>query len=89
MKFTGKVWRYGDNIDTDVIIPARYLNTSNPQELARHSTPTITMNVYVRTKEERVRGVIEALGETVRAAPASQLNPNGISGQETEMHKAL
>ena len=36
MKFTGKVWRYGDNIDTDVIIPARYLNTSDPQELARH-----------------------------------------------------
>ena len=36
MKFTGKVWRYGDNIDTDVIIPARYLNTSNPQELAKH-----------------------------------------------------
>ena len=36
MKFTGKVWRYGDNIDTDVIIPARYLNTSNPQELALH-----------------------------------------------------
>ena len=36
MKFIGKVWRYGDNIDTDVIIPARYLNTSNPQELALH-----------------------------------------------------
>ncbi len=36
MKFTGNVWRYGDNIDTDVIIPARYLNTSNPQELAKH-----------------------------------------------------
>ena len=36
MKFTGKVWRYGDKIDTDVIIPARYLNTSNPQELALH-----------------------------------------------------
>ena len=36
MKFTGKVWRYGDNIDTDVIIPARCLNTSNPQELALH-----------------------------------------------------
>ena len=36
MKFTGKVWRYGNNIDTDVIIPARYLNTSNPAELAAH-----------------------------------------------------
>ena len=41
MKFTGKVWRYGDNIDTDVIIPARYLNTSNPQELALHGMEDI------------------------------------------------
>ncbi len=32
----GKVWKFGDNIDTDIIIPARYLNTSNPQELAKH-----------------------------------------------------
>ena len=32
----GKVWRYGDNIDTDVIIPARYLNTFDPKELASH-----------------------------------------------------
>ncbi len=36
MKYTGKVWRYGDNIDTDVIIPARYLNTFDPKELAKH-----------------------------------------------------
>lgn len=32
----GKVWRYGDNIDTDVIIPARYLNSFDPKELASH-----------------------------------------------------
>jgi len=32
----GRVWKYGDNIDTDVIIPARYLNTSDPKELAAH-----------------------------------------------------
>lgn len=32
----GKVWRYGDNIDTDVIIPAPYLNTFDPKELAKH-----------------------------------------------------
>ncbi len=36
MKIEGKVWRYGDNIDTDVIIPARYLNTFDPAELAKH-----------------------------------------------------
>lgn len=33
----GKVHKYGDNIDTDVIIPARYLNTANPVELASHA----------------------------------------------------
>ena len=32
----GKVWRFGDDVDTDLIIPARYLNTSDPQELAAH-----------------------------------------------------
>ncbi len=36
MKIRGKVWKFGENIDTDAIIPARYLNTSDPQELARH-----------------------------------------------------
>ncbi len=32
----GRVWKYGDNIDTDAIIPARYLNVSLPEELAAH-----------------------------------------------------
>lgn len=36
MKLKGKVWKYGDDVDTDVIIPARYLNTSDPKELAKH-----------------------------------------------------
>lgn len=36
MILEGKVWKYGDNVDTDVIIPARYLNTADPQELAIH-----------------------------------------------------
>jgi 3-isopropylmalate/(R)-2-methylmalate dehydratase small subunit len=36
MKTQGKVIKYGNNVDTDVIIPARYLNTSDPAELASH-----------------------------------------------------
>ena len=36
MKASGRVFKYGDNVDTDVIIPARYLNSSDPAELASH-----------------------------------------------------
>ena len=36
MKFRGRAWRFGADVDTDQIIPARYLNTSDPKELAKH-----------------------------------------------------
>lgn len=36
MKIKGRVWKFGDDVDTDVIIPARYLNTTDPKELATH-----------------------------------------------------
>ena len=37
----GKVYKYGDNVDTDVIIPARYLNIADPKELATHAMEDI------------------------------------------------
>ncbi len=47
------------------------------QELARHSTPVLTMNVYVRTRVDRVRGVVDAVGALVNpvAAPYPRLTP--------------
>lgn len=51
MKFEGKVIKYGDNVDTDVIIPARYLNTIDKKELASHCMedldPTFVRRVNV------------------------------------------
>ena len=40
----GKVFKYGDNVDTDVIIPARYLNAPSPSELAKHCMEDIDIN---------------------------------------------
>ena len=44
MKAQGKVHKYGDNVDTDVIIPARYLNTSSHKELAQHCMEDIDID---------------------------------------------
>ena len=41
MNAKGKVFKYGDNVDTDVIIPARYLNIADPQELSTHAMEDI------------------------------------------------
>ncbi|MGN1416908.1 MAG: 3-isopropylmalate dehydratase small subunit [Oscillospiraceae bacterium] len=44
MKVCGKVHKYGDNVDTDVIIPARYLNSADPRELASHCMEDIDVD---------------------------------------------
>ena len=51
MALEGKVWRYGDNIDTDVIIPARYLNSFDPQELASHCMVDIDTTFAEKVQE--------------------------------------
>ena len=50
MNAKGTVFRYGDNIDTDVIIPARYLNTQNAQELAAHCMEDIDKTFVTRVQ---------------------------------------
>ncbi|NLL71572.1 MAG: 3-isopropylmalate dehydratase small subunit [Epulopiscium sp.] len=57
MKVKGKVFKYGDNVDTDVIIPARYLNTSDPNELAQHCMEDIDKEF---TKKVQVGDMIVA-----------------------------
>ncbi len=46
----GTVFKYGDNVDTDVIIPARHLNTSDPEELAKHCMEDIDREFVKKVK---------------------------------------
>ena len=51
MKAHGTVHKYGDNVDTDVIIPARYLNSSDPDELAKNCMEDIDPDFVNRVKQ--------------------------------------
>lgn len=50
MQAKGSVFKFGDNVDTDVIIPARYLNSSDPAELAKHCMEDIDKDFVNRVK---------------------------------------
>ena len=50
MNTQGSVFKYPDNVDTDVIIPARYLNTANAQELAKHCMEDIDVSFVSRVQ---------------------------------------
>ena len=69
----GKVWRYGDNIDTDVIIPARYLNTFDPKELASHCMVDIdeTFAKNVKAGDIMVGGKNFGCGSSREHAPVA------------------
>lgn len=80
MSTTGKVWRYGDNIDTDVIIPARYLNSFDPQELASHCMVDIDESFAknVKTGDIMVGGKNFGCGSSREHAPVA-IKASGIS----------
>lgn len=50
MNAKGRVFKYGDNVDTDVIIPARYLNSSDPKELATHCMEDIDKDFVTKVQ---------------------------------------
>ncbi|TCO72314.1 3-isopropylmalate dehydratase small subunit [Marinisporobacter balticus] len=54
MKKRGKVFKYGNNVDTDVIIPARYLNTSEPSELAKYCMEDIDASFAQKVKKDDI-----------------------------------
>lgn len=79
-KLKGKVWKYKNNIDTDVIIPARYLNTSDPKELAEHCMEDIdeTFAKEVQQGDIIVAGENFGCGSSREHAPIS-IKESGIS----------
>lgn len=80
MKFNGKAIKYGDNVDTDVIIPARYLNTSDKKELASHCMEDIDKQFKnkVQAGDVMVAGYNFGCGSSREHAPIA-IKESGIS----------
>lgn len=76
----GQAWVYGDNVDTDVIIPARYLNTSDPKELAKYCMEDIdqTFAKEVKQGDIMIAGENFGCGSSREHAPIS-IKEAGIS----------
>ena len=80
MKANGRVHKYGDNIDTDVIIPARHLNTQDHKELASHCMEDIDTSFITRVKpgDIMVGGYNFGCGSSREHAPIA-IKASGIS----------
>ena len=78
--FKGKVWKYGDNVDTDVIIPARHLNTTKADELAKHCMEDIDPDFAskVQSGDIMVGGWNFGCGSSREHAPIA-IQASGIS----------
>ena len=80
MRYTGSVIKYGDNVDTDVIIPARYLNTSVPSELAAHCMEDLDKSFVSRVKQGDIitAGLNFGCGSSREHAPIA-IKASGVS----------
>ncbi len=80
MKYTGNAIKYGDNVDTDVIIPARYLNTIDKRELASHCMEDIDKSFVtkVRPGDVMIAGTNFGCGSSREHAPIA-IKESGIS----------
>ncbi len=80
MNLQGCVWKYGDNVDTDAIIPARYLNVSTPAELARHCMEDIDPSFTAKLEQGDVivAGENFGCGSSREHAPLA-IKQSGIS----------
>lgn len=80
MKVCGNVFKYGDNVDTDVIIPARYLNTWDKNELKQHAMEDIDASFVkkVKTGDIIVAGENFGCGSSREHAPMV-IKENGVS----------
>ena len=80
MIFNGKAIKYGDNVDTDVIIPARYLNTSDHKELASHCMEDIDKDFTkkVQAGDVMIAGFNFGCGSSREHAPIA-IKASGIS----------
>lgn len=80
MKVKGKVFKYGDNVDTDVIIPARYLNSADPEHLKAHCMEDIDKSfaTAVKAGDIMVAGKNFGCGSSREHAPVA-IKASGIS----------
>ncbi len=80
MNAKGKAFKYGANVDTDVIIPARYLNTADPAELAKHCMEDLdkTFIERIRPGDMIVAGPNFGCGSSREHAPVA-IKASGVS----------
>jgi len=80
MKIEGKTWKFGDDINTDEIIPARYLNTIDPAELAKHCMEDTTEHPDFAQKA--IPGDIIVAGKNFGCGSSREHAPIAIKAKE-------